>query len=81
MAEVEKIAAWLTREGTIHFEIEKGLAGGAAYDAHGSAISDADMGARKPRMPSFWPPSAGRNGMASLTKSAPRRVFCGSARI
>ena len=43
MAEAEKIAAWLTREGTIHFEIEKGLAGGAAYDAHGSAISDADM--------------------------------------
>src|ERR1700682_1455539 len=43
MAEAEKIAAWLTREGIIHFEIEKGLVGGAAYDAHGAAISDADM--------------------------------------
>src|SRR6202045_2140147 len=43
MAEVEKIAAWLTREGITHFEIEKGLVGGSAYDAHGSAISDADM--------------------------------------
>src|ERR1700731_1183732 len=44
MAEAEKIASWLTREGIVHFEIEKGLAGGAAYDAHGTAISDADMG-------------------------------------
>src|SRR5579885_1851285 len=43
MAEVEKIAAWLTREGIAQFEIEKGLVGGAAYDAHGSAVSDADM--------------------------------------
>jgi 3-isopropylmalate dehydrogenase len=44
MAEVEKVAAWLTREGIVHLEIEKGLVGGAAYDAHGSAISDTDMG-------------------------------------
>jgi 3-isopropylmalate dehydrogenase len=43
MAEVEKITAWLTREGIVAFEIEKGLVGGAAYDAHGQAISDADM--------------------------------------
>jgi 3-isopropylmalate dehydrogenase len=43
MAEVEKIAAWFTREGIVQFEIEKGLVGGAAYDAHKSAISDADM--------------------------------------
>ena len=43
MAEVEKIAAWFTREGIVHFEIEKGLVGGAAYDVHKTAISDADM--------------------------------------
>ncbi|WP_026607485.1 3-isopropylmalate dehydrogenase [Methylocapsa acidiphila] len=43
MAEVEKITAWLTREGIVGFEIEKGLVGGAAYDVHGVAISDADM--------------------------------------
>ena len=43
MAEVEKLAAWFTREGIVHFEIEKGLVGGAAYDAHKTAISDADM--------------------------------------
>lgn len=43
MAEAEKIAAWLTRENIVHFEIEKGLVGGAAYDAHGTAISDGDM--------------------------------------
>jgi 3-isopropylmalate dehydrogenase len=43
MAEVEKIAAWFTAQGLARFEIEKGLVGGSAYDAHGKAISDSDM--------------------------------------
>ncbi|MCW6507903.1 3-isopropylmalate dehydrogenase [Lichenifustis flavocetrariae] len=43
MAEVEKVAAFLTESGQARFEIEKGLVGGCAYDAHGQAISDADM--------------------------------------
>ena len=43
MAEVEKVTDFFTREGSIRFEIEKGLVGGCAYDAHGQAISDADM--------------------------------------
>jgi 3-isopropylmalate dehydrogenase len=43
MAEVEKIATFLTREQLVKFEIEKGLVGGCAYDAHGVAISEADM--------------------------------------
>lgn len=42
-AEVEKVAAWFSRAGLAHFEIEKGLVGGCAYDAHGRAISDSDM--------------------------------------
>ncbi len=43
LAEVEKILAWWTAEGVARFEIERGLVGGAAFDAHGQAISDADM--------------------------------------
>jgi 3-isopropylmalate dehydrogenase len=43
MAEVEKVTAFFTREGSVRFEIEKGLVGGCAYDAHGKAISDDDM--------------------------------------
>jgi 3-isopropylmalate dehydrogenase len=43
MAEAEKVAAFFTRTGIARFEIEKGLVGGSAYDAHGAAISDADM--------------------------------------
>ena len=42
-AEVEKVAAWFAEAGVAHFEIEKGLVGGCAYDAHGRAISDSDM--------------------------------------
>jgi hypothetical protein len=37
-------------------------------------------GARKRRTRCCLPPSAGRNGMPSLMKSAPRRIFCGFAR-
>jgi 3-isopropylmalate dehydrogenase len=43
MAEVEKIAGFFTQEGTARFEIEHGLVGGAAYDAHGASISEDDM--------------------------------------
>jgi 3-isopropylmalate dehydrogenase len=43
MAEVEKVTAFFGRSGLARFEIEKGLVGGSAYDAHGRAISDSDM--------------------------------------
>ncbi|MGB3582808.1 MAG: isocitrate/isopropylmalate family dehydrogenase, partial [Roseiarcus sp.] len=43
MAEVEKIIAHFAGEGVAKFETEKGLVGGCAYDAHGKAISEADM--------------------------------------
>jgi 3-isopropylmalate dehydrogenase len=43
MAEVEKIAAFLSAQGLAEFEFEKGLVGGCAYDAHGKAISDTDV--------------------------------------
>ena len=43
MAEAEKVAAWCTAAGVARFETEKGLVGGAAYDAHGQSISEEDM--------------------------------------
>ena len=43
MAEVEKIIDCLAHEGIARFEVEKGLVGGCAYDAHGRAISEADV--------------------------------------
>jgi 3-isopropylmalate dehydrogenase len=43
MAEVEKLIEWLNAEGAGEFEIERGLVGGCAYDAHGEAISEDDM--------------------------------------
>ncbi len=43
MAEVEKIIGCLASAGVGTFEIEKGLVGGCAYDAHGRAISEGDM--------------------------------------
>ena len=42
-AEAEKVIAFLGAAGVARFEIERGLVGGAAYDAHGVAISEGDM--------------------------------------
>ena len=42
-AEVEKVAKVVADAGLASFEFEKGLVGGAAYDAHGQAISEDDM--------------------------------------
>ncbi|WP_157014467.1 3-isopropylmalate dehydrogenase [Mesorhizobium xinjiangense] len=43
MAEVRKIIAAMNEQLGAGFEVEEGLVGGSAYDAHGKAISDADM--------------------------------------
>ena len=43
MVEVEKLIAWMNEARGAGFETETGLVGGAAYDAHGQAISDEDM--------------------------------------
>ncbi len=43
MAEVRRIIAWMSDRRGIAFEVEEDLVGGAAYEAHGEAISDAAM--------------------------------------
>ncbi len=43
MAEVRKLIDWLNNNGTATFNIEEDLVGGAAYDEHGVAITDAAM--------------------------------------
>jgi 3-isopropylmalate dehydrogenase len=43
MAEVKRLIAWMNANGMGRFETEESLVGGAAYDAHGVAITDATM--------------------------------------
>jgi 3-isopropylmalate dehydrogenase len=43
MAEAEAIIAWFNAQGIARFEIERGLVGGCAYEAHGQAISEEHM--------------------------------------
>jgi 3-isopropylmalate dehydrogenase len=43
MAEVEAIISWMSGKGIAKFKTDRGLVGGCAYDAHGQAISEADM--------------------------------------
>jgi 3-isopropylmalate dehydrogenase len=44
MAEVRKLIAVMNKELGAGFEIDEGLVGGSAYDVHGKAISEEDMG-------------------------------------
>jgi len=43
MKEVEAILGWFNSQGIATFEMERGLVGGSAFDAHGKAISEGDM--------------------------------------
>jgi len=43
MDEVERLIGWVNASGIASIEIETDLVGGAAYDAHGEAVSDATM--------------------------------------
>jgi 3-isopropylmalate dehydrogenase len=43
IGEVEKLIAWFRMAGIASFETETDLVGGAAYDAHGVAVTDAAM--------------------------------------
>ncbi len=43
MTEVQKLINWMNDNLSSGFETSEGLVGGAAYDAHGKSISDADM--------------------------------------
>jgi 3-isopropylmalate dehydrogenase len=43
MAEVKRLIAWMNANGMCRFEFEESLVGGAAFDAHGVAITDATM--------------------------------------
>ncbi|WP_428482807.1 3-isopropylmalate dehydrogenase [Pyruvatibacter mobilis] len=43
MGEVRRAIDWMNAQGLTSFEVEEGLVGGAAYDAHGQSISEEDM--------------------------------------
>src|ERR1700686_4814802 len=43
MAEVKNLIAWMNAHGMGTFETDEGLVGGACYDAHGVAVTDATM--------------------------------------
>ena len=47
MVEVEKLIAWTNAEGLTDFALDRGLAGGAAYDRHQVAITEEDVAKAK----------------------------------
>ncbi len=45
MAETLRVADWMARRRAVRFDIDQDLVGGAAYEAHGTPLSDATMAA------------------------------------
>ena len=43
MGQVRRVIQWFQDRGVASFELDEGLVGGAAYDAHGESISEEDM--------------------------------------
>ena len=43
MAEVRRLIDWMDKRRSVTFDVTEDLVGGAAYDAHGEAISDKTM--------------------------------------
>jgi 3-isopropylmalate dehydrogenase len=43
MAEVNRVIDWMASNRSVSFDVDEGLVGGAAYDAHGVAVSDSDL--------------------------------------
>ncbi|MFQ5624654.1 MAG: 3-isopropylmalate dehydrogenase [Paracoccaceae bacterium] len=43
MAEVRRIISWMAEHRGLAFEVEEGLVGGSAYDAHGTPLTDDTM--------------------------------------
>ncbi len=43
MIEVRRLIDWMAKNRSVSFDVDEGLVGGAAYDAHGVALSDGDL--------------------------------------
>ena len=43
MGQVRRVIQWFQDKGVASFELDEGLVGGSAYDAHGESISEEDM--------------------------------------
>jgi len=43
MDEVRRIVDWMGKKRSVSFDVDEGLVGGAAYDAHGTSLSDGDL--------------------------------------
>ena len=82
MREVEKIVAWFGKQRRRSFEIETDLVGGAAYDAHKVAITDAAMSAAQTADAVLFGAVGGPKWAdVPYRARAPRPACCACARI
>jgi 3-isopropylmalate dehydrogenase len=80
MAEVRKIIAHMNDKEAAGFATDEGLVGGSAYDAHGQAISDADMEKAMAADAVLFGAVGGPKWDACPMKCAPKPACCACAR-
>ena len=80
MKEVEAVIAWFNAEGIATFETDRGLVGGCAYDAHGQAISEADMAKAMASDAVLFGAVGGPKWDKVPYDVRPEAAFCGCAR-
>ena len=70
-----KIIDWLAKHRSLGFDLSEGLVGGAAYDVHGTPLTDETLLIRLPVMRFFLARLVHQNMMAFLLRFAPKLGF------
>ena len=60
MAQVRRVIDWMGDKRDLKFNVSEDLVGGAAYDAHGTPLTDDTMARAQRATPFCWAPSAVR---------------------
>ena len=80
MVEVDRIISWFNVRGTVTFNTEQSLVGGAAYDAHGEAITDATMDIAQKADAVIFGAVGGPKWDDVPMKRAQKLAYCGCAK-
>jgi 3-isopropylmalate dehydrogenase len=80
MREVLRVVDWMAKHRAVGFDLQEGLVGGAAFDAHGTPLTDETMADAAPLMRSCLGLLAGRNTTACRLSKSPSAGFCNYAK-
>ena len=75
IAEVKKIIEWFNSNKSLDFEIDQDLVGGAAYDKHGTPITDEAFYKAQESAAVIWVLLVDQNGIISIFQKNQRELY------